>query len=117
VAETWYHRPSKKEQSASAATKQKNDPKHRSWVEKEELTSHSSQRGDADCAVTPCPRPEAVDVHTERGGARVGTMPEKGLGSRKSVYVVFLAVFHLTCASIIVTGFKIVIWLNGLEFD
>lgn len=35
VAITWYHRPSKKEQSVGAVAKHKNDPDHRFWGERE----------------------------------------------------------------------------------
>lgn len=50
VAIAWYHRPGRKEQSVGALAKHKKDPDHRLWGEKEESTSHSSQRGDADGA-------------------------------------------------------------------
>lgn len=35
VAITWYHRPSKKEQSVGAVAKHKNDPDHSFWGERE----------------------------------------------------------------------------------
>lgn len=93
-----------KEQSVDPVTKHKNDPNRRSWGKKEESAPHSSQRGDAECAGDPCPQPEAIGLHTQRGSA----IPEKEAGSREFVYLSFLTVFHLNCICILVTGLKIV---------
>lgn len=58
----------------------------------------------------------AISLHTQRGSARLSTIPEEEVDSRKFVYMSCLTVFHLNSISIIITGLKIVFNVNATNW-